>query len=115
VRDICVLQMGRPRYVTTYRAVSPARRELAAVRESRTRRVWQTEHTAGEIQEAGSRDGNYLKGWMLAVPNVRGALVSNISGSMGTDCGPLRRRHSGKGRAVPGCCSSVLVPSLRCA
>src|SRR5262249_46596721 len=33
---------------------------------------------------------------MLAVPNVRGALVPNISGSMGTDCGPLRRRHGGK-------------------
>ena len=30
VRDICVLQMDRPRYVTTYRAFSPARREVAA-------------------------------------------------------------------------------------
>ena len=37
---------------------------------------------------------------MLAVPNVRGALVPNISGSMGTDCGPLRRRHSAE-KAVP--------------
>jgi hypothetical protein len=37
---------------------------------------------------------------MLAVVNVRGALVPNISGSMGTDCGPLRRRHSAE-KAVP--------------
>ena len=36
---------------------------------------------------------------MLAVPNVRGALVPNISGSMGTDC----RRHEGATaeKAVP--------------
>ncbi len=37
---------------------------------------------------------------MLAVANVRGALVPNISGSMGTDCGPLQRRHSAE-KAVP--------------
>jgi len=30
---------------------------------------------------------------MFAVPNVRGALVPNITGSMGSDRGPLRRRH----------------------
>jgi hypothetical protein len=47
-----------------------------------------------------SRGGNYPKNWMLAVANVRGALVPNISGSMGTDCGPLRRRHSAE-KAVP--------------
>jgi len=41
--------------------------------------------------ERGSRGGNHLKGWMLVVPNVRGVLVPNISGSMGCDCGPLRR------------------------
>src|SRR5215467_9081605 len=35
----------------------------------------------------GSRGGNYPKNWMLAVANVRGALVPNISRSMGTDCG----------------------------
>src|SRR5262249_42260956 len=29
-----------------------------------------------------------------------GALVPNISGSMGCDCGPLRRRHSAE-KAVP--------------
>src|SRR5215475_4442622 len=33
------------------------------------RRLWQTEHTAGAIQEGknerGSRGGNHLKGWML--------------------------------------------------
>jgi len=34
------------------------------------------------------------------VENVRGALIPNISGSMGSDCGPLRRRHSAE-KAVP--------------
>jgi hypothetical protein len=31
---------------------------------------------------------------------------------MGSDCGPLRRRHSGTGCAVPERRSSILVPSL---
>src|SRR5215472_7848992 len=38
-------------------------------RASPARRLWQTEHTAGGIQEGknerGSRGGNHLKGWML--------------------------------------------------
>jgi len=33
---------------------------------------------------------------------------------MGNDCGPLRGRRSGEGRAVPERCSSILVPSLWC-
>ncbi len=34
-------------------------------------------------------------------------------GSMGGEYGPLRRRHSGKGRAVPGRCPSIpVVPSF---
>jgi hypothetical protein len=37
---------------------------------------------------------------MLVVPNVRGVLVPNISGSMGCDCGPLRGGHSAQ-KAVP--------------
>ena len=37
---------------------------------------------------------------MLAVPRCSGGLVPNISGSMGSDCGPLRRRHSAE-KAVP--------------
>jgi|SRR5215470_16284735 len=36
-----------------------------------------------ESKRATISGGNYLKGWML-VPHVRGALVPNISGSMGT-------------------------------
>ena len=51
-------------------------------------------------ERKGNRGGNYPKNWMLAVANVRGALVPNISGSTGTDCGPLRRRHSAE-KAVP--------------
>src|SRR5262249_426583 len=37
---------------------------------------------------------------MLAVPRCSGGLVRNISGSMGRDCGALRRRHSAE-KAVP--------------
>ena len=40
---------------------------------------------------------------MLAVANVRGALVPNISGSMGTGCGPLR-----KGRVTPSAARRLL-------
>jgi hypothetical protein len=37
-------------------------------------------------------------------------------GSMGGEYGPLRRRHSGKGRAVPGRCPSIPSrSSFRCA
>src|SRR5215510_15057643 len=81
-------------------------------RASPARRLWQTEHTAGGIQEGknerGSRGGNHLKGWMLVVPNVRGVLVPNIFGSMGCDCGPLRRCPA---RKRP-CCSRVLLVDL---
>jgi hypothetical protein len=58
-------------------------------------------------ERKGSRGGNCLKGWMLAVPRCSGALVPNISGSMGCDCGPLRGAtarkrpcHSGGYRTV---------------
>src|SRR5258708_36466386 len=37
------------------------------------------------------------------------AIPLQIIGSMGGEYGPLRRRHSGKGRAVPGRCPSILV------
>src|SRR5215467_7661611 len=37
---------------------------------------------------------------MLAVPRCSGGLVPNISGSMGSGCGPLRRRHSAE-KTVP--------------
>jgi hypothetical protein len=76
-------------------------------RASHARRLWQTEHTAGGIQEGenekGSRGGNHLKGWMLVVPNVRGVLVPNIFGSMGCECGTLRR--------CPSAEKAVLFPS----
>jgi len=79
-------------------------------RASHARRLWQTEHTAGGIQEGknerGSRGGNHLKGWMLVVPNVRGVLVPNISGSMGCDRGPLRR--------CPSAEKAVLFPGAAC-
>src|SRR5215471_10390714 len=53
--------------------------------------------------EKGSRGGNHLKGWMLVVPNVRGVLVPNIFGSMGCECGTLRR--------CPSAEKAVLFPS----
>ena len=78
-------------------------------------RVWQTEHTVGGIQarrkKRGSRGGNCLKGWTLAVPSVRGA--PNISGSNEHHLRGATKAHSGKGCAIPECCSAILVPSLR--
>ena len=70
--------------------------------------MWQTEHTAGEIQEAGSRGGNYPKNWMLAVANVRGALVSEhfwIDGYRLRDVTKASQR--GKRRAAPERGSSI--------
>src|SRR5215467_6430526 len=76
-------------------------------RTSHARRLWQTEHTAGGIQEGknerGSCGGNCLKGWTLVVANVRGVLVPNIFGSMGCECGTLRR--------CPSAEKAVLFPS----
>jgi len=51
-------------------------------------------------ERKGNRGGNCLKGCMLAVPRCSGGLVPNISGSMGNDCGPLRRPSSAQ-KAVP--------------
>src|SRR5262245_10823646 len=51
-------------------------------------------------ERKGNRGGNCLKGCMLAVPRCSGGLVPNISGSMGSDCGPLRRPSSAQ-KAVP--------------
>jgi len=77
-------------------------------RASHARRLWQTEHTAGGIQEGknerGSRGGNHLKGWMLVVPKCSGGFISDISGSMG----PLRRCPSAE-KAV---CSRALLVDL---
>ena len=76
-------------------------------RASHARRLWQTEHTAGGIQEGrkkgGSRGGTVQKvgGW--ASRDVPWTLVPNISGSMGTDCGPLR-----KGRVTPSAARRLL-------
>ena len=80
--------------------------------------VWQTGHTARQL-------GSGPKG--IAVPaeplkildvswsGIRAGehdrnTTPNI-GSMGGECGPLGRRHSGKGRAVPVRCPSIPVVS----
>jgi hypothetical protein len=46
-------------------------------------------------------------------PAIRawGQYHSRNIGSMGGECEPLGRRHSGKGRAVPVCCPSIPVVS----
>jgi hypothetical protein len=76
-------------------------------RASHARRLWQTEHTAGGIQEGknerGSRGGNHLKGWMLVVPKCSGVLVPTFLDRWAATKVPQR----GKGRAVPECCSSI--------
>src|SRR6516162_2288739 len=53
---------------------------------------------------AKSQDGrNRPSGWNVKRPAIRawGQYHSRVIGSTGGECGQLRRRHSGKGRAVP--------------
>jgi len=64
----------------------------------------------GDVDRTGNVDGTEPPSWMLGVQVGRGSCLARI-GSMGGD-GPLRRRRSGKGRAVPGRCPSILA-SLR--
>ena len=59
----------------------------------------------------GSRGGNHLKGWMLVVANVRGALVPNVSGSMGSTAGRKASQRR-KGRAAPERGSSIVLDLL---
>src|SRR6516164_8881895 len=65
-------------------------------RASHARRLWQTEHTAGGIQEGknerGSRGGNHLKGWTLVVPNVRGILFRHFWIEGRYEGAPARKR-----------------------
>src|SRR5437016_4026902 len=46
---------------------------------------------------------NRTNGWNVKWPAIRawGQYHSRVIGSTGGECGQLRRRHSGKGRAVP--------------
>jgi hypothetical protein len=55
-------------------------------------------------ERKGSRGGNCLKGWMLAVPRCPGGLVPNISGSMGWACGPLQGATARKRPCHSGGC-----------
>src|SRR5215831_4298225 len=53
---------------------------------------------------SNAQDGrNRLTGWNVKRPAIRawGQYHSRVIGSTGGECGQLRRRHSGKGRAVP--------------
>ena len=54
--------------------------------------------------------GAVAAGTILVVPNARGVLVPDISGSMGCDCGPLRRCPSAeKAVPFPSDCTSILL------
>ena len=66
-------------------------------------------------KKGGTRGGNHLKGWMLAALNVRGALVPNISGSIGQRPRAATKAPRGNGRVWPSAALSILVSSLRCA
>jgi hypothetical protein len=75
-------------------------------------RVWQTEHTVGGIQERrkkrGSRGGNCLKGWMLAVPRCSGGFSSEHFWIDGQRLRAARKApQRAKGRAVPDGCRTV--------
>jgi hypothetical protein len=61
---------------------------------------------------------NRTNGWNVKWLPIRawGNTTPEDIGSMGGEYGPLRRRHSGKGRAVPGRCPSIPSrSSFRCA
>jgi hypothetical protein len=81
-------------------------------RASHARRLWQTEHTAGGIQEGknerGSRGGNHLKGWMLVVPNVRGVWFRTFLDRWAATAG----RYEGAPARKRPCCSRVLLVDL---
>jgi hypothetical protein len=76
-------------------------------RASQSRRLWQTEHTAGGFQqgknERGSCGGNCLKGWTLVVPNVRGVLFRHFWIEGRYEGAPARKRP---------CCPRVLLVDL---
>jgi hypothetical protein len=67
----------------------------------------------GDVDRKRNLDGTEQPSWMLSAQVGRGGgrKPSARIGSMGGD-GPLRRRHSGKGRAVP---ALSVDPELRCA
>src|SRR5262249_22970494 len=71
----------------------------------------------GDVDRKRNLDGTEQPSWMLSAQVGRGGggrggrKPSARIGSMG-GAGPLRRRHSGKGRAVP---ALSVDPELRCA
>jgi len=72
------------------------------------RGMWQTRHTPGQVLIKPQDGWNRPTGWNVKGPAIRawGQYHSRVIplpsiGSTGGECGLLRRRHSGKGRAVP--------------
>ena len=65
----------------------------------------------GRLQRARNR----TSGWNVKWPAVRawGLIPLPNIGLMGGESGPLGRRHSGRGRAVPVRCPSIVRSSLR--
>src|SRR5258707_15604413 len=85
-------------------------RRLPLVRESRMRRVWQTEHTAGEIQEAAVAAGTIRK---------IGCWPSRMFGGFSSEHfwidghrlrAVTKASQRGKGRAAPERGSSIAQP-----
>ena len=70
-------------------------------------------HTCTPTLIVVSEGRNRTIEWNVKGPAIRalGAIPLSNIGSMGGECGPLGRRHSGKGRAVPVCCPSIPVVS----
>ena len=54
-----------------------------------------------EEERKGSRGGNCLKGWTLAVPRCSGGLVPNNSGFWAATAGRYEGATARKGRAIP--------------
>jgi hypothetical protein len=81
--------------------------------------MWQMGHTVQAmwigLTESRSAGGTEQTAGMLSghLFGPGGNTTPEDIGSMGGEYGPLRRRHSGKGRAVPGRCPSIpVVPSF---
>src|SRR5262245_62162199 len=71
--------------------------------------MWEPRHTAWRCGSKPQDGRNRPSGWNVKRPAIRtwGQYHSRVIGSTGGECGLLRRRHSGKGRAVPDRCSSI--------
>ncbi len=97
----CYASTNRRSRQATYPAVCSKRATL----------LGNVDRANGRLQRARNR----TSGWNVKWPAVRawGLIPLPNIGLMGGESGPLGRRHSGRGRAVPVRCPSIVRSSLR--